>query len=423
MKRMLLGLLLLPPVVVADNDEALRKGVKSSDALGLTLQGLTVQEVRNGSPAYFAGVLRGDSIVRCEGEAVASWEDVVRVLAKSPFDARFEMTFRRKEKERTVKFDLLKNRKLEFAKIASEVRCPIDMGVLIRGTGLEVADAVNGSPAAGRLKKGDVVLSVQGKDVADWEEFVKALGGSPVATALSLRVRRDDKTLDVVLRLSHSAVPTSGGSGGKPGKFVRPVKIGQTDRKYELRVPPVDGRPLPVVVLLHGTGSSPDYMFYHWGPVAGAEAILAAPWGNRNWNFDENDDQLVMKMLEDVKREYNVDLTRIFVSGHSRGGFYTFSMGTRYGDIFAAAGVFAGGVGRGPPRTCARKCPFIFYHGELDQSVPISAGRSAEAQLKAQGYETKFVEEKGGTPNPDHHEMDRQGVTAIWEFFKEHPLR
>jgi len=66
---------------------------------------------------------------------------------------------------------------------------------------------------------------------------------------------------------------------------------------------------------------------------------------------------------------YNVDPTRISISGFSAGGFFAVQMGVAYSSVFTGVGIFAGG-----PYDCARQA-FVF--GCVTNAVPDIAGSIA----------------------------------------------
>ncbi|MBI4230244.1 MAG: PDZ domain-containing protein [Planctomycetes bacterium] len=401
----------------------LRGDVRAPDDLGLHFdQGLRVAEVAEGSPARHGRLRRGESIAACDGAPVASWEDLVVALGRAPARSDFTLTITAVNgRPREASVDLLKGISPPFARCRSRIRRPLDLGLILEGTGLEVARVLPRSPVAGKVKPGDRILAIQGRDAADAAGFVAALAGSlPVHLTIALRVEREGAPREIEIRLSERA--SSGGSGGTSGEHT--TVVGGIARRYEIRGRVTGDAPLPLVVLLHGTNSSTGYMFHNWEPVAGREALLAAPWGNRNWNDGQeaNDDAFVMKMVDEILAGFDIDLARIYVTGHSRGAYYTFEWGVERGDLFAAAGMFAGGRAA-TDGASDRRCPFIQYHGELDRSVPCASGRQAEEALKAAGHAVEFIMEPGGTADPDHHEMVPQGIRAIWEFFKAHPMQ
>ena len=392
--------------------------------IGLLLKGseLVITRSLPRSPVAYGRIRPKDRIVSCAGKKVSSWEELQEALVHHPYAARFELTVKRGSREKIVSIDLIRKRKLRFAQTLASLRVPIDIGILL-GNGLKVDEILPGSPARGKLEPDDQILEAEGQPVDTWEALRTHLSEDPIATKLDLIIQREGSRIDVQIPLSKQRIPSSGGSGGKTGE--QTVRVRGRIRKYVLEAPSKRNRPLPLVVLLHGTNSRPEYMLHHWRPVAGQSAILVAPWGERNWPQDVSQDQdepFILALIEKVRRGFNVDLSRIYLSGHSRGAFYSHTLGLQHGEIFAAAGLFAGG--RRPPLSRSRrKAAFVIYHGELDESVPVSAGRNAHESLEQAGHAVKIHIEIGGTGNPGHHEMNRQGIEAIWNFFQTHPMK
>ena len=73
-------------------------------------------------------------------------------------------------------------------------------------------------------------------------------------------------------------------------------------------------------------------------------------------------EQDVLRAMDDVKRAYNVDEDRVYLTGLSMGGGGTWHLGLRYPDLFAAIApvcavgdlslmAFARGQRRGPARS------------------------------------------------------------------------
>ena len=100
------------------------------------------------------------------------------------------------------------------------------------------------------------------------------------------------------------------------------------------------GRLQPLVIALHGgsfgvTGNAPNAMA-KW---ASAGCIVVAPnqptERERAWTRPGGF-AYVKAIIEEVKRTYAVDTNRIYLVGHSFGGFGTWSIGTSHPDLFAA---------------------------------------------------------------------------------------
>jgi predicted esterase len=221
----------------------------------------------------------------------------------------------------------------------------------------------------------------------------------------------------------------SKGRGGQAGSHNVKIKVNGKEREYVLKVPgwAASGKAASLVVLLHGTNSRPQYMLMHWSPVAGRGAILAAPWAlSGKWLVGEaeskDDPQFVLDMIEQIKKRYNIALQHIYIAGHSRGGFFTFTLGVQYGDLFAACGLLAGGYS-GYVNPSERKAPFYIYIVERDPSVPVSSARKARDVLKENGHEVKYHEVPGGGGTAADHELTRACCQECWDFFKKHKLK
>jgi poly(hydroxyalkanoate) depolymerase family esterase len=169
------------------------------------------------------------------------------------------------------------------------------------------------------------------------------------------------RSLSVALALSTTllmALAVFTPSPAHAGEFITRV---YGDRIYKLYIPDgyQAGRPIPAVVMLHGCTQNPDdfaagtemnayadqHTFFAIYPEQPATANA-----NKCWNWFEPAHQergsgepaLIVGMLDDVKQDYSVDGSRVYVAGISAGGAMTVIMGATYPDVFAAIGVSAG---------------------------------------------------------------------------------
>lgn len=121
-------------------------------------------------------------------------------------------------------------------------------------------------------------------------------------------------------------------------------------------------KPAPLILALHGYASSGDKLekYLHLTAVAQARGILyvhpdgtADKAGTRFWNATPeccdfrsrkvNDDAYLMSIIDEVSKNYAVDPERIYIIGHSNGGFMANRMACNHADRIAAVVNLAGG--------------------------------------------------------------------------------
>jgi predicted peptidase len=218
---------------------------------------------------------------------------------------------------------------------------------------------------------------------------------------------------------------------GRTGDFKRHylLKAAGEIMPYRLYIPPAyDGtKAYPMVLALHGLGGTEDSMFgqAYRVPVEAEKRgyIVASPLGYRidggygraatkAGTLSEAD---VMEVLARVRRDYKIDDNRIYLLGHSMGGFGTWVLGPKYGSIWAAMAPISGG---GSPASLEkiRDIPEIVVHGDADNVVPVVSSRTMVEAAKKLGIEVKYIEVPGGT----HGDVAAPNMSAIFDFFDTH---
>ena len=111
-----------------------------------------------------------------------------------------------------------------------------------------------------------------------------------------------------------------------------------------------EDRPTPLIVALHGTGGSGENVLRMWSATAEELGFLVlAPseaGENVGWGFRDRERASVEASLRWMRRRFNVDESRIHLTGVSRGGHATWDIGMRRPDRFASLSPMIGGPQR-----------------------------------------------------------------------------
>ena len=178
----------------------------------------------------------------------------------------------------------------------------------------------------------------------------------------------------------------------------------QTDgRPALLQVPgTVSGdRPLPLIVMLHGAGSSPRSGLRNLRKVVGdARVALLAP-ASRAGTWDVvidgfgPDVAALNRLLRRVSARLPVDRSHLALAGHSDGASYALSLGLTNGDVFSHIIAFSPGFIASAAR---RGRPLIYdAHGVRDEVLPIDrTSRQLVPVLRKGGYRVRYREFAGG---------------------------
>jgi len=156
------------------------------------------------------------------------------------------------------------------------------------------------------------------------------------------------------------------------GKSPFTCKHPDIDGTYIVRAPSraKSGAKAGVFISLHGSGGSGGGIARVFGtPDSKLICVYPTTYKTRTgWNAEEGI-QFVTAMLDELKRTYKVDTNRVYIAGHSMGGFGTWSIGGRFADLFAAAAPMAGGTWERGVLPNYRNLPLRVYNAEDDNIV------------------------------------------------------
>ncbi len=183
-------------------------------------------------------------------------------------------------------------------------------------------------------------------------------------------------------------------SAATGGSAPRVLSVG-TVRPAQVVVPAGPAKARPLVLVLHGYGSSGAAIDRYLRLRAAAAArgvVLAFPDGtlengngNRFWNATNNccdfynsgvDDSAYLASLVDaIAQQTPIDRARVYAFGHSNGGFMAYRLACDHADTFAAVAVLAGATFADKAR-CAPSKPVsvLSINGTADYIVNIAGG-------------------------------------------------
>src|SRR6185503_7535500 len=108
--------------------------------------------------------------------------------------------------------------------------------------------------------------------------------------------------------------------------------------------------------------------------------------------------RMVVDLIGDLRRSYNIDDSRLYVAGQSLGGFGTFAIVAEFPKLFAAGVPLCGGADESKVLSII-KTPLWVFHGEKDAAVPVDFSRRIVAAIKKAGGNVKYTEYPGAGHN------------------------
>jgi predicted peptidase len=162
--------------------------------------------------------------------------------------------------------------------------------------------------------------------------------------------------------------------------------------EFVIQLPPRyrNGQLWPLVVFLHGSAERGndsnvlrnENLFRQKFP-----AIVAAPQCLPTFSWEPN---AVADLIQYVALRYHVDRNRIYLVGHSMGGYGTWDTAAAHPDLFAAIVPISGG---GDPNNVKPLAgiPAWAFHGKKDKTVPVAESERMIEAIREAGGEPKLT--------------------------------
>ena len=210
----------------------------------------------------------------------------------------------------------------------------------------------------------------------------------------------------------------------------------------------------PVVFAFHGHGGNMRNaarsfaMHQHW-----VEAICVYPQGlntpgrltdpegkKPGWQSGvgaqgDRDLKFFDALLAKLKQDFKVDARRIYSTGHSNGGGFTYLLWAERGEILAAVAPSAASAARRQPdrlkplpamHVAGEKDPLVKYEWQQAVMAAVRKINGCEAEGKPWAKLCTEYPSKTGTPfvafiHPGGHEFHKDAPALIARFFQQHP--
>ncbi len=132
----------------------------------------------------------------------------------------------------------------------------------------------------------------------------------------------------------------------------------------------------PLLISCHGMNQDAAYQSNQarWEDIADtARFVVVYPNGiNKGWDLGgDKDINLVKDIIDEMSKRYQIDLSRVYLSGFSMGGMFTYYAMGKIADKIAAFAPVSGYMMGGPGKA-QRPVPIIHHHGTSDDVVTYS---------------------------------------------------
>jgi pimeloyl-ACP methyl ester carboxylesterase len=216
--------------------------------------------------------------------------------------------------------------------------------------------------------------------------------------------------------------------------------IDDTEQPYGLYVPKNydPNKKYPLVIMLHGAGSNhrlalrrvfgksnangetdveATRYFPGWADI---DYIVASPFARGTAGYQGIPEKDVYDVLADVKKRFNIDEDRTYLTGLSMGGGGTLWIGLTRPDVWAALAPVCPAP---PPGTekyqgNAFNLPMHFYHGDQDSAVPVTVSRDWVKNIKDFGGKVEYDEYPGVNHNSWDNAYKDEAIFAWFGQFK-----
>ena len=176
---------------------------------------------------------------------------------------------------------------------------------------------------------------------------------------------------------------------GKRGRLLKSYYSALDDswQTYALSVPfdYKGDKPFPLMVQLHGHGWYRPFQGYPTYLTNGV--FIAAPQGRGSIDYMQSGEDDVLRVIEEIQKDYRIDPNRIILEGHSMGGTGSWQLGGKFPDRFSCIAPVAGNTDHS-----------VYYIDRPRQKTPPEEFRELFNYLLTVNDPITYAENMGGLP-------------------------
>ena len=242
------------------------------------------------------------------------------------------------------------------------------------------------------------------------------------------------------------------GGGGGGGKSLNDYKkMSVSGREIHVYAPSNLKDNSPLLISCHGMDQDPNYQQSntHWEAVADtAGFVVVYPRGGtgmNTWDIQgDKDTKWMTEIIAQMEKDYKINTKRVYLSGFSMGGMFTYHSMSKIADKIAAFAPTSGTNVFGASKA-QRPVPIIHPHGTNDDVLPYNNVQSFIKNYRDQFHCPDKAEEQKNYPNAENngatmytwgpcdkgvyikhlqlpgrgHSPSKADVSDIWNFVKQ----
>jgi predicted peptidase len=128
------------------------------------------------------------------------------------------------------------------------------------------------------------------------------------------------------------------------------------------------------------------------------------------------DPEALIALLDEIEKHYSIDLSRVYLTGHSMGGFGTWYLAYQHPERFAAIAPMSAPFVVTAWADRLKTMPIWAFQGSKDSLVPIAGTQALIDALHALGNNARFTV----LPGRDHGILDVYENDKLYSWFLEH---